>query len=216
MQRIILVLLASLFLVSCATQKNIPLTEAYWQQKQNHKIAVALVKPPEPGVIKEGQQGLLDVVINSAMTNSLDKHLRKTDLDWYYTLPKEFMTQLNQRHVNADITDVIDSADKKTYAKIAAQSHSNEILVLRLYSLGAIRKYYAFIPLSAPKAFSAIRGELINVNNMQVIWRHDAIVTLPVDGSWDQPPAYPNLSGKLKLAMNTSRQEILDSFFSGH
>lgn len=212
--RLIAVLLCSLFLVGCATEKNIPLSDAFWQEK-NNKVAVAIVKPEQPGITKAGSQGLLDYAINSAMTSKLDKHLSKTNLTWYYSLSDEFSKKMQKLQVNAKTIDMIAAEDAKKYPGLAAQNNSDKILVIRLLAVGAIRNYSGFIPLSDPKAYCVLKGELLDVNTKKIIWRHVAAVTLPVQGSWDQPPAYPNLTSKMHIAIETSRQEILDSFFSG-
>ncbi|MHB1222263.1 MAG: putative periplasmic lipoprotein [Gammaproteobacteria bacterium] len=215
MKRYFLIILGTLFLSGCAAEKNIQLSDAFWQQKQN-KIAVAGVKPAKPGVIKVGSQGLLDMAINSAMTHKLDTHLSKTDLSWYYSLPNDMASKLKQRHVAVIVAGSGMEVDEKRTAIIATEHHVNDVLVMRLQAVGVIRRYSGFIPIGAPEAYCVLKGELIDSTTKEVKWRHLAEVKLPVNGEWDQPPTFPNVTSTVREAITASRQEILDSFFSGH
>ncbi len=208
-----MLILSALFLAGCATDKNIQLNESFWQQK--HKIAIAAIKPEKPGVTKAGCQGLLDYAINSAMTNTLDTHLSKINLTWYYSLPKDFARKLKKNHIPAIIVDDQFNNDEMNITSLAARNKVNEIFIIKLRAVGVIRLYYGFIPISEPEAYSVLQGELINTSTNTVIWRHLAEVRLPITGEWDQPPYYPNITCAVQHAILTSRQELLDNFFSG-
>lgn len=212
--RVWLVLMSFVFFTGCATEKNIPLDNSFWHQKQN-KVTVAIVKPTKPGLSKVGAQGLADYAINSAMTDEVNTYLGKTDLTWYYSLPEEFSDKLNKQHITAQTTEMLLKPDEQEYKNIAEKTHSNNILIVQLLSVGAIRSYYSFIPLEPPKAHCVLKGKLFDVNSKKILWQHTVNVTLPVQGEWDKPPVYPNLTNSIKIAIQKSHQEIIDSFFAG-
>jgi len=213
MKHHIIVMLGALLLAGCASEKNIKLNESFWQNKP--KVAIAAIKPAKPGMTMQGSQGLLDYAINSAMTKQLDTHLSRTDLTWYYSLPHDLAHKLKERKVPVALLGRDMNDDAKYIANLAHAHQADDILVIKLQAVGVVRRYSGFIPTSSPEAYTVLKGELINTSTNTVKWRHLAEVKLPVQGEWDQPPSYPNLTQAVKLAIATSRQEILDSFFSG-
>lgn len=214
--RYAIVCVAFIFITGCATQQNVPLSDQFWQQKK-HKVAVATTKAPKPQVYEMGQQGLLDYAINSAMNKSMDAYLSRTDLSWYKTLPTTFASRLKQRNIIAKRYDEQMDAKQLNYASVANLTDSDKLLIIKLQAVGAKRNYYSVIPTGAPEAYCVMTGELIDVNHdNQVLWRHETTVSEPIQGTWDQPPNYPNLTSALKVAVNSAQQELVDSFFSGH
>lgn len=212
----IAILISAALLSSCAAPKNISLDESFWQEK-NHQVAVTAVKSAKPGLTLTGQQGLLALAINHAVANNLENHISKTDLSWYYALPDDFSKNLNARKISAVATGThSDNDDDQYLTNLAAQHHASELLVMHLNAIGIIRNYYSVIPTGAPKAYVILNGELIDQKTKQVKWRHLAEIRVPIRGEWDQPSNYPNVTAAIKEAIVLSKQEILDSFFSGH
>jgi hypothetical protein len=215
MKKLLLTALSTVVITSCATQGNVALGDAYWQNKSHH-VVVATANAPEPGVTKIGSQGLLDLAINQAMTNKLDTHVSKTtDVTWYYALSNELADKLKKQHVKVSLANHRIESDKTDMTSIAAEHQVEEVLILKLKAVGVIRRYSGFIPMGAPQAYCALQGELVDTRTKAVLWHHDAEVKLPIQGEWDQPPAYPNVTTTIKEAVTTSRQEIIDSLFSG-
>lgn len=216
--RIFLVALSLLFIAGCSSsRKNIKLNDEFWQNNKNHKIVIAKVKKPKAGLTKTGSQGILDFAINSAVTNSFDKHLTNyADLNWYDQMPNKFASGLNERNITAQIypTALKDSKLKNT--NFVFEMEGNKLLTIELENIGAIRNYYSVIPTGAPKAYCVIKGELIDQTDKKVLWRHIMTVEEPVQGEWDQPPYYPNFNKALAHATTLAQEEIIDSFFSGH
>src|SRR5579862_6158591 len=175
MKQSILIIFSVLFLSACATEKNIPLQESFWQQK-HHKVAVASVKPAKPGVTMVGSQGILDYAINSAMTNKLDTHLSRTNLSWYYSLPTDMALKLKEHQISAVNAGSDMSDDERQVANIAAEHHVDDVLVIKLQAVGVIRRYSGFIPTGSPEAYSVLKGELIDTSSKSVKWRHLAEV----------------------------------------
>jgi hypothetical protein len=213
--RVTFVTLTLVFLAGCATEPNVQLADNFWKNP-NQKIAVATTKAPKPQLYEMGNQGLLDYAINSSMNNSLDDYLSRTDLSWYRNISANFAAKLKQRNMSAKSYIEQLGSDQTNYASFASQVDTNKLLVIKLEALGAKRDYYGFIPIDAPQAYCVLTGELVNTEDNQILWRYKTTITQPIQGTWDQPPNYPNLNNALTLAVNTAQQELLDSFFSGH
>lgn len=212
-----LLILGVVFLAGCVSpEHNMKLEENFWQTP-NHQVVLAEVKCAEPALYKIGDQGLLEVAINTAVTKEFDRYLSKTSLHWYHEeLPKRFMQQFKQRNIAAEQHHAtIDNKQAKNPLAIVG-INGDQILLLDLQKLGAVRSYYGFFPVSTPKAYCVLKGELINRKDKKVLWRHLATIEEVVGGAWDQPPNYPNFTRALKEAINAAQDEVLDSFFSGH
>lgn len=216
--KLYLLIISSSFLFGCATpERNIRLAEEFWQNPKP-KVAIARIHPEsKPCLLKLGNQGLLDFAINSAVTNKLDRHLEKISFDWYHEeLPQKFVTELKRRNISAQIHEKSILPKQKKSASVIVEVAGDKLLLLELQGLGAVRNYYSFIPSSAPKAYCNLKGELIDRQDKKVLWRHFAKIEEVVQGEWDQPPHYPNLTNALKLAISSAQEEVIDSFFSGH
>lgn len=203
-----------IWLVGCATtEQNIPLKESFWQQKKN-AVAIMVTKPVTPKTQTIGAQGLLDVAASRAVMSDFNAHLRKTEVAWYHNLPRVFSAKLKEHQINTKLLPMAESNDKSKNIYLT-NSHEKTVLLLQLNALGAVRRYYAFIPLDAPQMHCSLKGELIDTTSKEVLWRQDVDVILPISGQWDQPPNYPNASKTLQETIRMARQELIDSFFSG-
>ncbi len=200
-------------LVGCATkQQNVELSENFWQNK-NQKVTVATTKAPQPQIYQTGDAGgLLGLAITAAMNNKLENHIEKLDLAWYQDqLPRKFAERLKQRHVNTQLSSTqLNSQDKN----MAIQVGADKLLVLKLDAVGVKRRYNGVVPAEDPKAYCVITGELRDTAN-QVLWHYQASASEQVEGAWDQPPNYPNLTKAIEVAIHSAEQELMDSFFAG-
>ncbi|MEI8055665.1 MAG: hypothetical protein WCH10_06755 [bacterium] len=216
LSRIFLFTLSLIFLSGCAVEHNVKLPESFWQDT-SHKITVAKTKVVDkPALHKIGGQGLLDVAISAVATKQFSSHVEKTSLDWYSGLSQKFTVQLKRRNIFAQTHQVDVESKQKKNPGFFMQMGGNKVLLIELQRLGAIRSYYGFVPLNAPKAYCVLKGELINLEDKKVLWRHLVEIVEPVQGEWDQPPYYPNFTKALEVAIASAQEEIIDGFFSGH
>jgi hypothetical protein len=214
-----------LFLAGCVTSNSIPLPQNFWQQKQT-KIVVARAPSMTPQLYKEGEQGLVDIAISDVATSKFSHRLAQYNMTWYPKLQNSFYKQLagrgmqvgsidetinykNLNYINKDITRYAE----RDFASIAPKLKANELLFIRINHVGATRQYYGFIPLSEPVAYCNIQGDLIDLKTNQIIWRGHGIAQIPVNGSWDQPPGYPNFINALDFAVKAASSRLLSDFF---
>ncbi len=184
-------LFAFMFLAGCVTSNSIPLPQNFWQQKQT-KILVARSPQVTPRLYKQGQQGLVDVVISDAVTSKLSDRLVHYNMSWYPNLQDKFYRQLARRdmrvnyldeslnyknlnYINKDVTRYAE----RDFASIAPKLGADELLLIRINQVGATRVYYGFVPLSEPVAYCNIQGDLIDLKTNQIIWRGHGMAQIP-------------------------------------
>jgi hypothetical protein len=63
---------------ACSTQQPLPLNAQFYGEKS--AVAVLMAPLPHPGLFRIGQQGLLDMAINSGMTSDLGYDVEKLDV----------------------------------------------------------------------------------------------------------------------------------------
>lgn len=224
------VLFAAGLLSACA-QPRMAVSPSLWNQKEA-RMGVAIVVHPEAAAHKVGAQGLLDMAINSAMASDLKTHLLTLKLDEFDTVRDRFSAELLKRGLQAKI--VPSPINLETYGKFSkptgetdeffnkdlrtlAGKESIDILVLiSVDGFGTIRSYYGFIPLGAPQGFCQVSGRLIDLRSNQLMWRTTAVEKesmVPVEGPWDQPPNYPNLTAAIKKAIANAQEFLIKDFF---
>ena len=210
-----MVMVGILALMGCGSRpKNVALTDSFWETPKQ-KIMIAAYKAPEPEIHTVGEQGLLDMAITSVATREINAAVKRTELTWYHHLPTTFAQRLKGQHMEATLYDDPIENGKKGFEHALAQAQDNKLLTLKLRAIGARREYYGFLPTSAPEGYCSLVGELIDPTDKKVLWRHEVEIKQPVQGSWDQPPNFPNFSHALEEAVASAKDELLDSFFSG-
>jgi len=214
--RILLLGLITFLLNGCATNRNIPLQESFWQNPKQ-KITVAAYKPSKPDIFIEGDQGLLDMAITGIANKDLSNALKNTDVKWYQEMPETFAKRLNQGKMVATVYQQPLDNNRKKHPNVLAETNGDLLLTLELRAIGAKRRYAAgFIPSGGPEARCVLVGELVDPRDKKkVLWHHETEILQKVEGKWDEPPGFTNFNNALQLAITDARQEMLDSLFSG-
>jgi hypothetical protein len=231
MRRSPVVLLLSLVLVSllsgCVTSPYVQLKPEFWTQA-DRSVGVAVAKLPAATTHKVGQQGLLDMAINEAMADELSKYLKTLDLSSYGKVSGEAASRmqakgLKVREVGSPV-DVATLPDFKTedssrvyaqkdFRSLKQQLGVDRLLLLTVTAAGTQRSYYGFIPTSSPIGLLSARGEIVDLNTNEILWRQLTTNTAPIDDPWDQPPNYPNVSVAVQKVILMARRSLIDSLF---
>lgn len=213
-----------LILTGCASTPNVSLSPNFWKNPQHVKVSND--KKHHAEFYQEGSEGILDVVINNAVTNRFQAHLKNYKLAEFNSIKMNFVKHLRAHHIDAAPYQNIDisklepiKGNKKIFSErdytTFATNIRNKLLIVSINQVGAVRPYYAFIPLGAPKAICSLTGRLIDLKNNHILWRYTSNVVMPVQGKWDQPPNYPNFNHALKQAIYLAQAQLQDQFFSG-
>lgn len=215
-------------LTSCVTK--VPVSQAFWQDRQA-KVAVAVAPAVNQGFFyKEGNQGLLDLAINSAVTAGPNRALKQVKPDSFRLLKSQFVADLKKRGHNA--VEVKEDLQLKNYPKLqggatgdAGKDYSSVLnaygadylVVLSLNGYGSIRPYYGFIPLGVPKGYANASGFMVKRGASKPLWhtgmgpQNQSVV--PVSGNWDQGPEFKNLIEATHQALDSSRTNLKGEFF---
>jgi hypothetical protein len=167
------------------------------------------------------------MVINNAFTKNFGKYLAVYNLQNVSDLKKEFALKLKKKNMKVIVmNDWIKLKNlapfnknnkeyaEKNFSNLPISSDAEKLLIISIERIGATREYYGFIPLGAPKAVCALKGQLINLEDNKILWRYYAADIENVNGKWDQPPSYPNFSQALNKAINNSKEALMQDFFA--
>lgn len=225
--RIIVICLCAVLAAGCAT-KPIPVSPEFWEHPET-KVAIALTSLPEQGrAYREGQQGLLDMVITNAMDPGEARCARTLTAERFANIAEIFQKELETAGYKSVIYQEpidLEAADKiphergffdRDLSDIFRQTDCDALLLLQLTGFGTARTYYGFTPQSEPKGCAAVRGLMIGRSENEILWdsgREEGMIREPVIGPWSQEPNYPNLTGAAHRAIEKSKKFLLERFF---
>lgn len=211
---------ALLHVVGCATQQNVAIDKGYWQNK-NQKVGIVVTKLPTPTGVKMGNQGLLDVAINEAVGNPLDKHLESLNLDGFNELREQISMLYEAKGIEAVLIEdqpvhrELPDTDKgvgfaeKDLGALAKKHGVDQVLLVNVQAAGTIRSYYGFIPTSDPAGYCLAEASLIDAKSHKLLWRFKSEQKIAVAGEWDQPDAkFPNITTSFYKAVDMSTSQI--------
>lgn len=225
--RLLALVLTVSSLSSCVTK--VPVSQAFWQDK-TARVAVAVSAGDGRGhFFKEGNQGLLDLAINSAVTAGPDRALSKVKPDTFRKVKGDFVSGLKKRGFQT--VEVKDDLQLKNYPKLKGGDGFNSgkdyssilssykadyLIVLSLNGYGSCRPYYGFIPLGVPTGYANASGFMVKKGAAKPFWNtglgNKSIY--PVLGEWDQSPDFKNLTDASLRAIDNSRSGLATDFFN--
>lgn len=221
------ILIVLVLLAGC--EKTIPLQGSFWQKK-DAKIGV-VVKHTEAYAYRDGGgEGLLDMAINEAMAAELKTHLRQIDLSGFDLVLDRFARKLREQGFTVKRFDEKINFDKfpkfegsgdnrldRDLRGLAEKDELDLLLLLSVERLGTIRPYWGFIPLGPPKALVQAKRRLVNLRTNELMWQtriKEDDSRVAVEGDWDQPPRYPNLTRAVQKAIDQATQHLERAFFA--
>lgn len=217
------VLLLCLIFTGCAhVQPPVELDQQFWNDKEQ-VIGVAMTPATAPRLMLTGNQGLLDLAINTGVNSKLSDHVSTWDLSDVNTLPDAVIAKLQAKGYKTkrieeriDLGKYKETKFKEGYmerdiASLKTAYGIDRLLLIAIDSAGATRSYYSVVPTSAPTPVVAGRGILVDVQDSRLLWFKRFEVTQPAQGEWDQP-SYSNLSNAFYQAVDNSRQLFVTPF----
>lgn len=222
-------ILATLMFTGCASLKPMELKPEFWQQP-NKKVAVVVYELPKSAAYKAGNQGLLDIAINNAISNKFDNFVSSLKFEPYGLLAEDIEKEFDQRGFDATVIKV-EAKDVPVLAKTPEQKKNPAIFQMNLSAVpelkdkdfafiistnqvGTTRSYYSVVPTSPPQGLYGGIVHLVDVKTNEIKWWKPINVIKPVSGEWDQPPSYPNVAQAVDLAVEASKQEYKKQFFN--
>jgi len=219
------------FLGACTTAVKVPMNNEFWSQT-DRSVTVALAKLPDTAAHKVGQQGLLDIAINNAMADDLGKSLKAITLhDSYGQTRSEVVRRLSEKGIKSNVSEkMIDVAalpdfsgqdTSRAYASKDFRSMkadlggADSLLLFTVIAVGTQRSYYGFIPTSKPVAMLRARGEIIDLQTNEVLWRDDTSNIAGIGEPWDQPPEFSNVNIAVQRVISDARNAMIGKLFAG-
>lgn len=225
------VVCAVILSVGCASTKvKQEIDSTFWESK-SQPIGVAIAVLPEPDHHATGNQGLLDIAINRGNASDLIEHLKTINLEDYKKVVPEITKAMNDQGFSAVAIEAVieeqslpefeepDNTEEKTYSShdfssIGKTHNVERMLLVRMGSVGTQRSYYGFIPTGDPIAITHATCELIDLNTNELLWRKPYNQNVAVEGEWDQPPTYQNITRAIEKAMLMSRKSLSNTYAS--
>ncbi len=207
---------------------TLALKSDFWQAKER-KIGIAVAKSPVAATHRAGG-GLLDQAIAKAASGTLDAHLQSIDSNGFDDISMKFEENLKARGFIVKRIDKPIDLEKlpkfvptssgdyhdRDLRMLAADESVDALILLSIDRWGTTRKYYAMIPLESPKPFCVGRGELINLRTNALEWSVEIPedeVKVEVEGEWDKPPDFINLTTALYKAVRRAKLYLENNFF---
>lgn len=217
-------------LTGCATLKPMDLQPEFWQQANNKKVAVVVFELPKPGNAKVGSQGLLDLAINAAVSNKFDSFVGTMQFEPYSVLAEDIEKEFDQRGFDASVVKVEvkdlpvlektpeqkknPAIFRENLAAVPAFKDKDFVFMVTSNQVGTVRSYYSVVPTSAPQGIYNGVARLVEVKTNEIKWWKPVNIVKPVSGEWDQPPSYPNVAQAVDQAIEASKKEYKNQFFS--
>jgi hypothetical protein len=219
-----------LLLSGCATVgTTVQMKSEFWSQT-DRTVSVALAKLPDTQPHKAGAQGLLDMAINEAMADELSKALKTITLtDSYGAARSEVVKRMQEKGIKAAFVEKpvdpgalkdFSTEDKsrvyadKDFRPLKTDLGTDRLLVFTVTQVGTLRSYYGFIPTSRPSAILNARGEIIDLQTNEVLWRELTSNTAQIDDPWDQPPDFKNVDAAVQKVIADARKAMLEKLFN--
>src|SRR3954470_4588450 len=215
---------------ACAVNPAVQMKEEFWSQT-DRSVVVALANLPEAMPHKEGPQGLLDLAINNAMADQLSKALKTITLtDSYGQTRSEVVKRMQEKGMKSSVYDkTVDanalkdfhSEDKsrayasKDFRPLKAElDGADRVLLFTVVAVGTQRSYYGFIPTSRPTAVLNARGEIIDLETNEILWRQMTTDSAAIDDPWDEPPEFSNVHAAVQNVILAARQSMVYLLFA--
>ncbi|KFE43400.1 hypothetical protein SAMN05216596_106227 [Pseudomonas congelans] len=216
-------LLACLTLTGCAhVQPPVPLDQQFWNAKEP-TIGVAITVVPQPVLALTGNQGLLDLAINTGVNSKLSGNVEKWQVRDLNTLPDVIVAKLQAKGYK--VKRINEPVDLKVYKEVSfregytvrdftpikATYGVDRLLLVNVQVTGATRSYYSVVPTSVPMAQVGGQGMLVDLSDNKLLWFKPFTVVQAAQGEWDEP-TYANLTNAFYQTMDMSRQQMITAF----
>ena len=186
--------------------------------------------PEKKAMFREGAEGLLDMAINSAVTEGINQKLNELDASPFLVIRDNFSEKLKEEGFKVvTYEDLIDlesypQKEKKAgyspndYSQLFEDTGADQVIIISLLGYGASRGYYGFIPTTKPQGMAAVEGVMLDRQH-KILWNtgnsiNDSFIKEPVVGEWKQKPDYPNLLAASRRALVKSQVVLMDKFFN--
>ncbi len=225
------VLLPALLLLmpGCAPikQKPVSLDSGFWQEPKI-VIGVAVEPIPQTDAYFLGNQGLLDIAINSSNAKPMVERLKSIDIQRGALIADNLANRLIARGFS--VKRLEQTVDAKNYPERKSSANPEQfalrdfsalkkegvdrLLLVTVERIGTERNYYGFIPQGPPRAIFTVKGQLVDLSTQKLLWFQREDDGTPISEPWDQAPDFPNVVEAVVANMDDAAGRFEHSFFA--
>lgn len=220
----------AIVLQGCAPvqQKPVSLDTSFWQESKG-VVGIAMESVPQPQTYFLGQQGLLDIAINSSNAKPMASSIQSIDTQRVTQIADNLEKRLQARGFTVKrLTDTINSnsyPERKSsvdpehsalrdFTALKSSNGIDRLLLVTVERLGTERGYYGFVPTSPPKAIISIKGQLIDLSDHKLLWFHSEDAGAAIPEPWDQAPEFANVVATVKENMEQGCKQFEQAMFT--
>ncbi|CAM3666872.1 cytidine deaminase [Vibrio aquimaris] len=217
----------SLAVLSGCASRIVEMPDNYWEKESVETVVVAFVKQPQMSASRSGAQGLLDMAINEAITDSVENHIETLNyetLEGHQPRIAEILKAKGAKDVIvlqkyfdvSDANELPEAEQKEGYfnfdvSKLREKHNASHLLVIQVINAGTIRDYYGFIPLSDPRGY--VNGEvtIVRLSDNKIQMRNPILVEIEVPEGieWDdEENGYPAISKVVNSALDEAGHQV--------
>ena len=101
----------------------------------------------------------------------------------------------------------------RDYRPLARKYKADKLLLVSAASLGTVRSYYGFLPLTPPTAYISLTGQLVDLSTNKLEWYEKVENRNAAKGDWDEGPEYENLMGAVDEGTRAATSQLRGAFF---
>lgn len=203
-----------------------PLTDTFYSDNTG-KIGLYFDELPKTDMALPGASCLLCLAAAAAANSSLTKHVKTLPSDELQAIPTNVTAALTQNGM--EVVAITQPIDFKKLKKVKAQKSQvyfapkdmrplkeqlgvEQLLVIDLNFVGVQRSYSAYVPTGGPQANISGMVTLVNLNDNTYTLYQPINILVPVQGNWDEPPAFPGVTNSYFEALERAKAQIQDMF----
>jgi len=216
-------------LAGCGTHRENMQVHPVCLSKPSTVVITQIEGLENPYFYKEGNQGLIDVLVNEAVTSSVSNKIESIDakpiVDAHYYKPFESVfagqsfkvTKVSEPLIRQELLPY--AVDEARFAPFDFRSLKSKYgadyaMILQPRRFGTERSYHGFIPTSKPKGMARLAVYLVKLEDNTIAGYYDTNVYVPAQGDWDTPPEYLALTDASKNSLTKALNDAHAYLFS--
>jgi hypothetical protein len=206
----------------CATAPQTPLpmnTSAL--SADGGRVGVVMATLPKVDTAFPGAGCLLCIAIASGVHSKMTDHVRTLPYEDLPDLKKQAAAAITKKGAQAIVIDEEIKFDalpdfksdqpnfaRKDFRGLREKHNLDRLMVVNVAVLGVWRDYSSYVPTSDPKA--VVKGDvyMVNLRTNALEW-YAPINIAKAAVTWDQPPAYPDLTNAYFQAIELGKDVVL-------
>lgn len=217
----VVVALCVLFVTGCASvpqQQNVDLNLNLIPKEQ--KIGLYVSPLPKITTSFPGAGCLLCLGAAALANSSLTKQVETFQAEELAKTKANITQQLKAKGYDVVVIDTLIPAKKlakikpvagstiaKNYSAYKTQHNVDQLLVVNFLTVGVVRQYSSYVPVSAPQASVSAQFYMIDTARNSYSLYAPINLVKSADGEWDAPPTFPAMTN----AFYQAEEEAVDS-----